>query len=116
MPLLCFLYINKLILSNTLSFLNDETDQNFDVEGDSGIVARTYGTCVRIERKQNKLQNLSRMPSSHHMNTDSEREDNGKQRLTPLSIPEQHNRGSSSRYTIPDSHANQDDDEVQQMM
>ena len=26
--------------------------QNFDVEGDSGIVARTYGTCVRIERRQ----------------------------------------------------------------
>lgn len=26
--------------------------QNFDVEGDSGIVARTYGTCVRLERRQ----------------------------------------------------------------
>jgi hypothetical protein len=25
--------------------------QNFDVEGDSGIVARTYGTCVRLERR-----------------------------------------------------------------
>ena len=25
--------------------------QSFDVEGDSGIVARTYGTCVRLERQ-----------------------------------------------------------------
>jgi hypothetical protein len=34
--------------------------QNFDVEGDSGIVARTYGTCVLLERKQQqKLPKLS---------------------------------------------------------
>ena len=26
--------------------------QNFDVEGDSGIVARTYGTCALLERKK----------------------------------------------------------------
>jgi hypothetical protein len=31
--------------------------QNFDVEGDSGIVARTYGTCVLLERKQKPLDN-----------------------------------------------------------
>jgi C2 domain len=30
--------------------------QNFDVEGDSGIVARTYGTCVLLERKSRSLQ------------------------------------------------------------
>jgi C2 domain len=30
--------------------------QNFDVEGDSGIVARTYGTCVLLERKHRILQ------------------------------------------------------------
>jgi C2 domain len=30
--------------------------QNFDVEGDSGIVARTYGTCVLLERKQRNVQ------------------------------------------------------------
>ena len=52
------------------------------------------------------------MPSSSQINTDSEREDNGTQRLTSLSIPEQHIGGSSSRYIIPDAHANQDDDEV----
>ena len=28
--------------------------QNFDVEGDSGIVARTYGTCVLLERRSSK--------------------------------------------------------------
>lgn len=28
--------------------------QNFDVEGDSGIVARTYGTCVLLERSSEK--------------------------------------------------------------
>lgn len=36
--------------------------QNFDVEGDSGIVARTYGTCVLLERS-----------SSSFDKTDSER-------------------------------------------
>ena len=25
--------------------------QNFDMEGDSGIVARTFGTCVLLTRK-----------------------------------------------------------------
>jgi C2 domain len=30
--------------------------QNFDVEGDSGIVARTYGTCVLLERKSRSIQ------------------------------------------------------------
>lgn len=34
--------------------------QNFDVEGDSGIVARTYGTCVLLERRR------SLSPSMHH--------------------------------------------------
>ena len=36
--------------------------QNFDVEGDSGIVARTYGTCVLLERKTRN--SLSMMMSS----------------------------------------------------
>mmetsp|Transcript_20579 Transcript_20579/g.31165 ORF Transcript_20579/g.31165 Transcript_20579/m.31165 type:complete len:1455 (-) Transcript_20579:42-4406(-) len=31
--------------------------QNFDVEGDSGLVARTYGTCVLLERKRKILGN-----------------------------------------------------------
>jgi hypothetical protein len=30
-------------------------NQNFDVEGDSGIVARTYGTCVLMERKRSGM-------------------------------------------------------------
>jgi len=34
--------------------------QNFDVEGDSGIVARTYGTCVLLERKKNLSTTLSK--------------------------------------------------------
>lgn len=29
--------------------------QNFDVEGDSGLVARTYGTCVLLEKKRKIL-------------------------------------------------------------
>ena len=83
--------------------------QNFDVEGDSGIVARTYGTCVKIERKQIKLQSYSRNPTPHDV-TDSEREDSGTQKR--MSVTDQHNRTNNSRYIIPDTHANQDDDEV----
>ncbi|GKY92086.1 hypothetical protein MPSEU_000180000 [Mayamaea pseudoterrestris] len=33
--------------------------QNFDVEGDSGIVARTYGTCVYLERKRSMFDTLA---------------------------------------------------------
>ena len=46
--------------------------QNFDVEGDSGIVARTYGTCVRLERlhphlqQQHKNQRQSQRHQNHH--------------------------------------------------
>jgi C2 domain len=41
--------------------------QSFDVEGDSGIVARTYGTCVRLERKQQfKRQAILPESSSNH--------------------------------------------------
>lgn len=42
---------------------------NFDVEGDSGIVARTYGTCVLLEREVD-----SDRPSSFSIDT-SERAD-----------------------------------------
>jgi len=35
--------------------------QNFDVEGDSGIVARTYGTCVLLERKSRGMSTDSNM-------------------------------------------------------
>lgn len=43
--------------------------QNFDVEGDSGIVARTYGTCVLLERAEDgsntdKLADLGRLMNS----------------------------------------------------
>jgi hypothetical protein len=41
--------------------------QNFDVEGDSGIVARTYGTCVLMER--NKRQQTVLLPLSSAMMT-----------------------------------------------
>jgi C2 domain len=45
--------------------------QNFDVEGDSGIVARTYGTCVLMERKRNMplraLTSASSSPANHEM-------------------------------------------------
>jgi C2 domain len=45
--------------------------QNFDVEGDSGIVARTYGTCVLLERKRNMplraLTSASSSPANHEM-------------------------------------------------
>jgi hypothetical protein len=75
--------------------------------------ARTYGTCVKIERNQVKLQALSRVPSSRGLNTDSDREDAGTPRLTPLSIPEQHSRSASSRFVIPEAHTHQDDEEVQ---
>jgi hypothetical protein len=41
--------------------------QSFDVEGDSGIVARTYGTCVRLERKlPSKRFSLLMDSSSNH--------------------------------------------------
>lgn len=38
--------------------------QSFDVEGDSGIVARTYGTCVLLERRGSGKQAVGFMPSS----------------------------------------------------
>jgi hypothetical protein len=33
--------------------------QNFDVEGDSGIVARTYGTCVLLGRHRHQMQSTT---------------------------------------------------------
>jgi uncharacterized coiled-coil protein SlyX len=46
--------------------------QNFDVEGDSGIVARTYGTCVLLERKRPGSPSSSERPvSEHHMRSRS---------------------------------------------
>jgi hypothetical protein len=45
--------------------------QNFDVEGDSGIVARTYGTCVLLEKKRNMQlrasTSASSSPANHEM-------------------------------------------------
>jgi hypothetical protein len=46
--------------------------QSFDVEGDSGIVARTYGTCVLLERRG--VMKPSMDGTSTAVTTDSERE------------------------------------------
>lgn len=51
--------------------------QNFDVEGDSGIVARTYGTCVLLERNATITSTSSRSlqglpPSSRRLNKSPE--------------------------------------------
>jgi hypothetical protein len=45
--------------------------QNFDVEGDSGIVARTYGTCVLLERTSSGLEkaNGDRMGMSTNLDS-----------------------------------------------
>lgn len=40
--------------------------QNFDVEGDSGIVARTYGTCVLLERQRSPGSALSDSRDTEH--------------------------------------------------
>lgn len=86
--------------------------QNFDVEGDSGIVARTYGTCVKLERKQSKQMELLRTPSVRGMNTDSEREDGGSRGRPSLSVPEQAH--STLFSTMAENrHHLQDDEEVQ---
>lgn len=47
--------------------------QNFDVEGDSGIVARTYGTCVLLERKRSLPRALTSSSSPVNELTDHER-------------------------------------------
>jgi hypothetical protein len=114
--------------------------QSFDVEGDSGIVARTYGTCVRLERKipskrMSMLTDTSKERRRHHRGgdgdgadtqTDSERDDdddddqyNGdsttRHRSSSVIIPEAITR-TRSTYTslpIPETHHHTDDDEVQ---
>ena len=81
------------------------------MEGTSGIVARTYGTCVKLERKQNKQLDLSRAPSVRGLNTDSEREDGAPPRRSTLTVPEQ---SHSALFNIAETrHHHQDDDEVQ---
>jgi hypothetical protein len=40
--------------------------QSFDMEGDSGIVARTYGTCVLIEKKQDHRYSINASLRSKH--------------------------------------------------
>jgi len=82
--------------------------QSFDMEGDSGIVARTYGTCVRIERIQARPQSMSISLAPH---TDSEREDT--RHLAPRPIPEGHNRVTSSNRFNLNPTEDQDDDEVE---
>eukprot|EP00980_Cylindrotheca_fusiformis_P028031 scaffold22577_cov122-Cylindrotheca_fusiformis.AAC.10 len=82
-------------------------------ENQEAMQARTYGTCAKIERSQIRMQGLSRVPSSHGVNTDSERDDAIPPRLTPLSIPDQHNRSGSTRFVIPEGHTHQHDEEVQ---
>jgi len=37
--------------------------QNFDMEGDSGLVARTFGTCVLIQRKEISMCTIDQMCS-----------------------------------------------------
>jgi hypothetical protein len=105
--------------------------QNFDVEGDSGIVARTYGTCVYLERKRSIFDHISG-PKSHvsdHQLNNQESSRSAMDRLllsdSPASKPEpstalNHNR-ASSRYILSDGaiqvaarhRDNTDDDEVQ---
>ncbi|CAJ1956513.1 unnamed protein product [Cylindrotheca closterium] len=81
--------------------------QNFDMEGDSGIVARSYGTCVRIERIQARPQSMSSLAP----HTDSEREDS--RPPLPRPMPEGHNRvASSTRFNL-NPPEDQDDDEVE---
>ena len=46
--------------------------QNFDVEGDSGIVARTYGTCVLLERQHRAFQLPRSMLSASTPGTNAE--------------------------------------------
>lgn len=96
--------------------------QNFDVEGDSGIVARTYGTCVRIERAsmQTKLQDMTLITNPSNsaiLNTDSEREDSeapsrrangGGNESNP-----HHGRNSALFAVSEPHHHHKDDDEVQ---
>jgi hypothetical protein len=50
--------------------------QNFDMEGDSGLVARTFGTCVLIQRKETKemvqfMANNNPKKSSHRVTKSS---------------------------------------------
>jgi hypothetical protein len=55
--------------------------QNFDVEGDSGIVARTYGTCVLLERQRHIAPAASIRKISDANPTDSEAEGSRNLRL-----------------------------------
>ncbi len=53
--------------------------QSFDMEGDSGIVARTYGTCVLIDKKREQYHHLFDtssdriFASGRHLNTEGDR-------------------------------------------
>lgn len=65
--------------------------QSFDEEGDSGIVARTYGTCVLLERKRNiPILNISNNPVTDVSNQeriqfmDQLLLDNNSNSITPL--------------------------------
>lgn len=97
--------------------------QNFDMEGDSGIVARTYGTCVRLERRQHpqhqhphhSLLQLKRhrKGSTHRstddeIQTDSEREEDEDDHHSPTTATAGR-RSTFATMAIPDP----DDDEVQ---
>lgn len=112
--------------------------QSFDVEGDSGIVARTYGTCVRLERiqqpkRQSLLTELSFHRSLHRRErrkhcsgqgadrdtlSDSEQDDDdessNRRRSSVSIVPESLTRARSTYASRPlTEHHHTDDDEVQ---
>lgn len=97
--------------------------QNFDVEGDSGIVARTYGTCVLLERKRNSIipRTLSSSsPGVDMMMTDQERLQVMDRRLEIPTSPVQESSGRGGRLLLSDAAAavvarhreNPDEDDV----
>ncbi|MGK3759253.1 MAG: hypothetical protein ACI8RD_011570, partial [Bacillariaceae sp.] len=94
--------------------------QNFDVEGDSGIVARTYGTCVRLERRQQQQQhhqkhNLLQLQLRRRggtVNSEQEDDDDDEDDDEHPSTTRRSTFGTTSALPESHHHAN-DDDEVQ---
>jgi hypothetical protein len=105
--------------------------QSFDIEGDSGIVTRTYGTCVRLEKRQSfsvesspskihrtylhshRMRNEGRLDS----HTDSEPDDDSsnRRRSSVAIVSDQLSRSRSTyaALTFPEAHHHSDEDEVQ---
>ena len=89
--------------------------QNFDEEGDSGIVARTYGTCVRLERRQQQPKQPPTLQLNHRgvVVRDDEDDDDDDDDDDEHSPARRGNRKLGSALALPDSHHHTDDDEVQ---